>query len=164
MPKIKSIENIEKDIHCISCSLQSGEIKRIGGVISETKYFDLQQDYEIPIPGFIVIASKRHIVGFADFNKKERIEFINFICETRKAMKEVLNIKYIQILFKEETIESKVNPSHFHIALLPKYEWMKDFPDVLSILKYARKNMKTEENIKEVKKAARKLKKYLSKN
>ena len=57
-----------------------------------------------------------------------------------------------------------MNPSHFHIALLPKYEWMKDFPDVLSILKYARKNMKTEENIKEVKKAARKLKKYLSKN
>ena len=35
---------------------------------------------------------------FADFNKKERIEFINFICETRKAMKEVLNIKYIQII------------------------------------------------------------------
>ena len=160
MVKIKSIEEIEENINCISCALQKRKIKRLGGLIKETQYFDIQQDYEIPIPGFLIIASKRHIIGFADFNKKEKIEFIDLVYKLRKGMKDCLNIKYIQILFKEETIESPVNPSHFHMAFLPKYDWMKDFPDVLSILKHARKTMKTESNIKEVKKSVQKMKKY----
>ena len=96
MVKVKSIEGEEKDINCIGCALQSGEIKSPGGLILETAHFDVQQDYEIPIPGFLVIASKRHIVGFADFTEEERLDFINLLCNVRKGMKEVLKIKFIQ--------------------------------------------------------------------
>ena len=164
MVKIKPIEGTEKDLVCIGCALQSGKAKGLGGVIFETKNFNVSQDYEIPIPCFLVIASKRHIVGFAEFTEEEKLEFIDLLCKVRKGMKEVFKIKYIQILFKEETIESKVNPSHFHIALLPKYSWMKDFSNVLEILTHAKKNLKTKTNLLEVKNIIQKMQKYLSKD
>ena len=93
MVKIKSIDDVEKDINCIGCALQRDKIKSVEGIIYEGKYFEIRQDYEIPIKGFFVISSNKHIVGFADFNNKERKEFIDLICNLRKGMKEVLKIK-----------------------------------------------------------------------
>lgn len=159
---IESIDGKKKNVKCIGCAIQKGILKRYGGLVTETKYFDVQQDYEVPIPGFFVIASKRHIVGFADFNKEEKKEFIDLICKLRKGMKEVLKIKYISLLFREDIIESKVNPSHFHIALLPKYDWMKKLPSNPEILKYAIKNLKTKDNLKKVNEATKKIKKYFN--
>ena len=163
MVVIESVEGIKKDIECIGCAIQRKEIKPIGGIIAETRNFNVEQDYEFPIIGFFVIASKRHIIGFADFNEKEKKEFIDIICQVRKAMRDILNIKYIQILFREDTVESKTNPSHFHIALLPKYKWMDKFSSTKDILEYARKNLKTEEEINKIKEAAKKLKEHLMK-
>ena len=56
--KIVSADGVEKNIKCIGCALQKGEIECVGETVAETKNFDVQQDYEIPIPGFMILASK----------------------------------------------------------------------------------------------------------
>ena len=69
MPKIKSINGVEKDISCIGCALQKGEIKRFGGIVTQTKHFEVTQDYEIPIPSFMILSSKEHLKGIEDLLK-----------------------------------------------------------------------------------------------
>lgn len=160
MVKVESLEGKKEEIKCISCALESRKVDFSKYDIVRTKYFNVFQDYEIPIPGFLVLSSRRHIVGFADFNEKEKKEFMDLICKIRKGMKDVLGIKFINFLFREDTIKSKVNPSHFHVALLPLYDWTKKF-NTLEILQYARKNMKTNSNLKKVDEAVKKMRKYM---
>lgn len=160
MPIIKSINGKKKNIKCIGCALKKGIISN--ELIYEGRNFEVRQDYEIPIQGFFVIGSKRHIVGFADFNKVEKKEFIEIICKLRKAMKKTLKINYVEYLCREDIIKSKINPSHFHMALLPKYKWMEKFSNVIQILNYAKNNMKTKKNTDKIKQQALKMKKILS--
>lgn len=162
MVLVESIDGTKIDVDCIGCALQKGKLKRFGGIITETDNFDVQQDYEVPIVGFFVIASKRHLVGFHEFNEKEKKEFMDLLCKLRKGMKEVLNITYVKILFREDTIESKQNPSHFHIALLPIYPWIGNLSSI-EIFEYAKKKLRTKKNIVKVKNAVNKMKRYFSK-
>ncbi|MCK5149493.1 hypothetical protein KAJ87_01035 [Candidatus Pacearchaeota archaeon] len=163
MVKIKSFEGEEKDIECIGCALQKGIIKFSTGLIYEGKYFEVRQDYELPIEGFFIISSKRHIIGFADFTENEQKEFIEILCKLRKIMREKLKIKYVEIFMREHTIKSKKAPSHFHIGLLPKYDWMKKFKDTKQIFEYAKEKRKTKKNLEKIKKIANKVKKELNK-
>lgn len=140
-------------MRCIGCEIK----KSNEGLIHEGKYFEARQDYEIPIPGFIVIASKRHIIGFADFNKNEKKEFIDLLCKFRKLLRDLFRIRYVRYLCREDIIESKINPSHFHIALLPEYAWMKKFQSANEILEHARKTMKTKDNLEKIHEIIKKL-------
>ncbi len=149
-------------IKCIGCELQKNKIETIGGLLYETKYFEVRQDYELPIPGFLIIASKRHIIGFANFTKNEQKDFIEIVCKIRKIMKNKLKIKFVNLFMREETIENKKSPSHFHMGLLPKYKWMNKIKSDYEIFKYSRDKMNNKKNLGEVKKMAEKLKKYLN--
>lgn len=163
MVKVKSFGGEEKNISCIGCALQKGIIKNSSGLIYGGEYFEIRQDYELPIKGFFIISSKRHIIGFADFTKAEQKEFIELLCELRKIMKNKLKIKYIEIFMRESTIKSKKAPSHFHLGLLPRYNWMEKFRDTREIFKYAKENLKTKKNLDEIKKVVNKVKKELNK-
>ena len=79
-------------IGCISCDLQQGKRETIGGVIASTLYFEARQDYAIPIVGFIIVASKRHIQSIDEFTSEEQADFIQFLSAIRKIMREKLNI------------------------------------------------------------------------
>ena len=92
MAKIESADGVKKDIDCIGCAIQRREIESVGGNVAETKNFNVQQDYEIPIPGFMILASKKHLKGIEDFSEKERKEFIDFLFRVRKSMTLVLNV------------------------------------------------------------------------
>jgi len=163
MVKIVSADGIEKEINCIGCALQKGEIECVGETVAETNNFDVQQDYEIPIPGFMILASKKHLKGIEDFNESERKEYIDFLYKIRKAMTDVLNVEYVYIIQEEDTIAES---SHFHVWLFPRFDWMNKFgrgvKSVKPIMEYARENMKTKNNLDEVKKAALKIKSILS--
>jgi diadenosine tetraphosphate (Ap4A) HIT family hydrolase len=154
---------MSKNTPCIGCALQSGELKRTGCKIGETKNFDVEQDYETPIPGFIIISSKKHIKGIEDLSEKVRKEFIDLVYNVRKAMSTVLGVEYVYLIQKEDTF---ITRSHFHVWLFPRYDWMNRFGDkiasVTSIIEYARKNMKTDENLTLVKDTALKISSYIS--
>jgi diadenosine tetraphosphate (Ap4A) HIT family hydrolase len=162
MRDIESADGKKSKSSCIGCDLQSGKLKRIGELIAETKNFTLDQDFETPIPGFLIISSKKHIKGIEDLSSQERIEFIEFLSAARKALTDILGVKYVYIIQKEDTIISR---SHFHVWLFPRYEWMDQFggkiESVTKIIEYARNNMKDKKHIDNVIKSAYKIKKYI---
>jgi len=161
MVKIISVENIEKNITCIGCSLINKAIKSPCETIFESKNFLVNQDYEVPIPGFVVLSTKRHIKGILDFNNNEEKEFYKLVKNIRLALSKALDIKYVMLFSNESKIISKRNPSHFHFCFLPKDGF--ESKTLNETLVYAKENMKTENNIKRVKESAIKLKKFLSK-
>ncbi len=132
---------------CTGCALLNGEIKCIGGIIASTEYFEAQQDCFIPIPGFITINSKRHVKNIDDFSPEERTDFIEFLYKIRTTMREALTIETIFMIQEESA-------SHFHVWLFPYHNWMQQFEhkisSIIPIMQWAKQNLKTEENIKDV--------------
>lgn len=146
-------------IECLSCAFYKKEIETIGGLIAESIYFEARQDCYVPIPGFIIIYPKRHIQSIDQFNEEERKDFIEFIYQMRKAMREKLDIQIVDIIQEEES-------SHFHMWLFPRYKWMKEFgkriKSIPSIIEWAQNNLNTDADHQKIKEAAQMLSSFFS--
>lgn len=145
---IKDFMNNEWSCKCIGCSIGSGEIMPPGDIITETKNFVLHQDPEVPIKGFLIIASKNHIKSISQLTLEESSELFNLVYGARLAMKNTGDINELTIIQEERS-------GHFHLWLLPRYEWMTDkFGNSLSsireMMNYSKENLKTKDNIEEV--------------
>jgi diadenosine tetraphosphate (Ap4A) HIT family hydrolase len=145
-------------ISCLGCARENGEMERIGTVLT-TKRFDAHQDFEIPIPGFIIISSRRHLQSVDEFTDEEKLDFIDILIAVRAGMRKALNIDVVYLVQEEDTSH------HFHVWVFPRYDWMserfgKKTPSLRPIMEYVRENMKTKENLKEVEEAVAKLKTY----
>ncbi|MEG0773792.1 HIT family hydrolase [Clostridium sp.] len=145
---IKDFLNNEWTCKCIGCSIGSGETMPPGGIIAETKNFVLHQDPEVPIKGFLIIASKEHIKSIAQLTQEEAAELFDLVYRARLAMNNIPDITEITIVQEERS-------GHFHLWLLPRYEWMKDkFENSLSsirkIMSYSKENLKSKDNLEEV--------------
>jgi diadenosine tetraphosphate (Ap4A) HIT family hydrolase len=129
--------------------------------ILDGKYFEVHQDWETPIPGLFILASKRNIRSVGEFIEEEAKEFVSILVKVRKAMKEVLGIKYVYLFQREDNLEYD-----FHIWIFPKYAWMTEkFGQRIQtreVEKYAQENMTNEKTIAEVKLAAKKVREYLN--
>lgn len=157
---ITDIQGKTKKIACLGCAIQQGEVESLGGSILDSKYFDARQDYEIPIPGFIILTSKRHLQSVDEFSEKEQLDFIKSLCRLRLALREVLGIKVVYLIQEEDTSD------HFHVWLFPRYNWMtkkfgQKIESVRPIMEYARENLKTTSSLKKVNTAIQELKQFL---
>ena len=65
--------------------------------IHKTANFTISQDWETPIPGFIIISSNRLVRSISDLNDQEAAELIELTIKVRKGMKEVLNIENVYL-------------------------------------------------------------------
>ncbi|OGI19229.1 MAG: hypothetical protein A3J06_04250 [Candidatus Moranbacteria bacterium RIFCSPLOWO2_02_FULL_48_19] len=166
MPKriIEDFTGAKKEMDCIGCAITEAG-KDQPGYIIETRLFHAHQDYEIPIIGFVVLSTKRHIISFDEFTDEEAAEFIGLVREIRRAQRQVLGIETVYFIQEENNIGS-----HFHLWFLPRYEWMNDeakFGKKLNsarpVLQFSKTHMKTPKNIAAVKEAAEKLRVYLNK-
>lgn len=104
------------DDKCTGCRVANG---KIGTIIHETKNFVLLQDTEVPIKGFLIIQSKKHLNSFINFNEDEREELNKLLFKARKSLND-LNI------CQEVTIVQEERSKHFHIWLFPYFDWMKE--------------------------------------
>ena len=146
---------------CIGCSIVKGDIELPGGILYDGKFIILAADPEIPIPGFLIITSKRHIQSFSELLEDERTEIGNTIAWTETAIKE-LDIAETVTLVQED------RSKHFHIWIFPNQEWMKDkfglgLQHLREINSYARENA-TEEDIENVIKVIEKIRGYMRSN
>lgn len=140
--------NNEFKSECIACEIGKGNIIPPCGIIKETKNFFIQQDLEIPIKGFLIIASKKHIRSIAQLTIEEVKELTELIYKSRLTLNEISDINEVVIIQEERS-------SHFHVWLFPKYNWMNELfenslTDIRKIMQYAKLNMKNEKNIREV--------------
>ncbi|QQS16135.1 MAG: diadenosine tetraphosphate hydrolase [Candidatus Moraniibacteriota bacterium] len=157
--KITNYQGAPSDISCLGCAREEGKIERVGDIFT-TAYFDVHQDFEIPIPGFIIISSRRHIRSIDELTNEEKIDFINTVTSTRTAMRKTLGIDTVYLIQEEDSAH------HFHLWIFPRYLWMSEkfgtkTPSLRPIMEYARENMKTKENLEKVEQAIEKLQQYL---
>lgn len=145
---VKDILGKEWNCKCIGCSIGTGEITPPGEVIISTENFVLHQDPEIPIKGFLIIASKKHIKSISQLTLEESQELFDLVYRARRALTLIEDIKEVSIIQEERS-------GHFHLWLFPRYEWMYEkFKNSLStvreILFYAKDKYKNEENITDI--------------
>ena len=145
---MKDFMNNEWKSECIACEIGKGNIIPPGGIIKETENFFIQQDLEVPLKGFLIIASKKHLKSIAQLTLDEAIELTNLIYKSRLALNEISDINEVVIIQEERS-------NHFHVWLFPKYNWMNELfenslTDIRKIMQYVKSNMKNENNIKEV--------------
>lgn len=68
---VEDILGKEWNCECIGCSIGTGEITPPGEVIMSTDNFVLHEDPEIPIKGFLIVASKKHIKSISELSLEE---------------------------------------------------------------------------------------------
>jgi diadenosine tetraphosphate (Ap4A) HIT family hydrolase len=134
------------EVDCIGCAIIQKQVETRGEPVLETAHFNIHQDFEIPIPGFMIMASNRHIQSVDEFTAEERSDFIDSLASLRKALRKTLSVEHVYLIQEEDTKD------HFHLWVFPRYDWMlKDFgrkiESVRPIMEYARANLKTPENL-----------------
>jgi len=102
----------EWDIECMGCAISTGTMLVPGGFIHRTQHFCVHQDPLIPLPGFLVIASLRHIRSISDMQEVEYEEFSNLFKASHQAIKAVTGIDHLTIIQEESSI-------HFHLWFFP---------------------------------------------
>jgi len=140
--------NNDWDVDCIGCCIANGSMKVPGGIIRETKNFYLHQDPEIPIEGFMIIATKRHISSISELDFDEMLELAELTYKARNIIKKIGNINEFTIIQEERA-------QHFHIWLFPRCSWMEEIFDnsiasIRDILKYAKEELKNDEQINKI--------------
>jgi diadenosine tetraphosphate (Ap4A) HIT family hydrolase len=117
--KTKDFLGNEWEIDCMGCAVANGTMPVSGGFIQKTQYFCVHQDPLIPLPGFLVIASLRHIRSISEMQDFEYDDLSHLIKTTHHAIKEATKIEYLTIVQEESSI-------HFHLWFFP---WTEDVID-----------------------------------
>ena len=132
---------------CLSCAVVQGIRKTLGGVILETESFHAHQDVAYPIPGLVILASKRHVKCLDELKPSEAVEFIATAQRIRAEQRSVLNVEHVYFFYNEDTTH------HFHLWMIPRYEWMKAFgrsvESVRPALVHAREHMTSPQELAE---------------
>ena len=154
----KDILGNEIKSECIGCAIVRGEIELPGGVIYDGKSVILAADPEIPIPGFLIITSKRHIQSFAELSSEERTEIENIIVLAERAIKDLKIAETVTLVQEERS-------KHFHIWIFPNQEWMLEkygygLQYLRDINAYARQNA-SDEIVEKVIKTVEEIKRYI---
>lgn len=143
-----TLSNITVEVECLSCATTSGLVEPDGGVIVETAHFHAHQDVAYPIPGLVILTSKRHFKTLDEMTSEERLDYIETLSSIRKAQREVLGIETVYYFYNEDTTH------HFHMWMVPRYEWMDQFgrsvESVRPVLLHARNERNSVENNEKV--------------
>lgn len=136
------------DNGCLSCAVVSGRSDTLGGTILETDLFHLHQDVAYPIDGLVIVALKRHVYCLDELSETEAVELMDLLRRVRAAQRQALGIEHVYYFYNEDTTH------HFHIWMVPRYEWMKQFgrsvQSLRPVLHFARDHMQDSENIAKV--------------
>lgn len=146
---------------CIGCAMAKHLVTPPGGLIYETENFYINPDPEVPINGFLIINTKRHVKSITEFTKEERIEFIELTNIAVKALKDLGITDEVTLVREERSF-------HFHLWIFPTHEWMtlkfgKGITHLRDISHYAKENA-TEEDKKEILNSVDKIREYINRN
>ena len=144
---------------CLSCRIVQGQQNTVGDVIAETTFFHAHQDFAYPVPGLVIVASKRHFKCLDELTEEEAEDFIRFTVRIRKAQRDVLDAEHVYYFYNEDTRH------HFHLWMVPRYEWMGQFGRSVHSLRpalvHARDTMTSPEELTQVADVAKALNRLL---
>lgn len=134
---------------CPGCAFAAHAFHLDCGLAYENERFTLSQDWELPIPGFLIIAPKRHIELLSELTEDERNEMFSIAEKAVRIMRENHICERFDYIFEEK--ENR----HLHVWLLPRYEWMNDCTDDIianlgAISDYALENFRNDDKYREI--------------
>jgi len=109
--KTKDFLGNEWEFDCMGCAISDGSMSVPGGLILRTHFFYVHQDPLIPLPGFLVIASPRHVRSISEMDVVEYGEFSRLVRDCHAAIKDVVGTDLS--LIQEESSR------HFHLWFFP---------------------------------------------
>ena len=135
---------------CPGCAYARHEFYLDCGMAYENERFTLSQDFELPIPGFLIVALKRHIEMLSELTDEERNEMFFISDQAVRIMRANHICERFDYIFEEK--ESR----HLHVWILPRYDWMTERADDIlanleSIFEYALLNFRNEDTYREIK-------------
>ncbi|MBP5654801.1 MAG: hypothetical protein J6X33_04750 [Clostridiales bacterium] len=137
MNKTIDILGNEISFDCMGCDIADHKLIPPGGYIYEDDLITIAQDPEIPIVGFMILGTKKHIKSINDLSNEERHRIMDVLNLTIENMKKIGLCKEVLIIQEESS-------SHFHIWILPVFPWMdkydKSVRDIQEIISYAKDN------------------------
>jgi diadenosine tetraphosphate (Ap4A) HIT family hydrolase len=142
MMEIHDILHQKWNAACIGCAIGAGEMIPPGGVIAENRRFYMHQDPEIPIPGFLIIAPRRHVHAIVDLTADEYADFASLLQSGRKLLTWLPELRSVTVIQEEHS-------SHFHLWLFPWYDWMiekygkRSLNHIRPIMEYAKTSLNT---------------------
>ena len=134
---------------CLGCSYARHEFCLPSGMVYEDELFTMSQDWELPINGFMVIAPKRHIEKMYELTEIERVKIFEIVNKTIITLRNYKICDAFNVIFEEK------EGVHFHIWIMPRHAWMKEkcksaINNIGEVFDYAKKNLRTVENIKHI--------------
>jgi len=143
-------EKIEFD-GCPACDFNNHIFNLKCGIAYEDELFMLSQDWELPIPGFLVVSPKRHIEKFCELTSDEKIKIFEIIDKCINILRENNVCDNFNVVFEEKP------GIHFHIWIMPRHEWMdKEFGNSTKrmgdVFKYAKSNLRNSKNLEYINK------------
>ncbi len=159
MAKMFTYDNklIEFD-SCPGCLYANHIFSLTCGMIYENESFTVSQDWELPIPGFIIVSPKRCVEKLNDITKKERDEMFDLVDFVIVTLRKYKICDRFEIIFEEK--ENR----NLHVWIMPRYNWMNNvvndiIDNIGKICEYAKENMKNETTYAEINKVTNILKK-----
>ncbi len=145
---------------CLSCAIVSGRSTPVVSPIVETAYFHAHQDVAYPIPGQVIVAARRHVKCLDELSASEAEELLPLMVRIRRVQRSELGIEHTYYFYNEDTMH------HFHVWMVPCYEWMKQFgrsiEAVRPALVHARDTIRSPQLVAEVESAANRLRRALA--
>lgn len=134
---------------CPGCAYANHEFTLPCGIAYENERFILSQDWELPIQGFFIVSPKRCVDKFSMLNKEEKIEMFDIVDRTIKVLKDNNICDNFNVIFEEK------DNIHFHVWIMPRYQWMSDLvggitKNIGAIFEYAKNNLRNEENYNKI--------------
>ncbi len=131
---MKDIFGNEISFECLGCSIIHGDIIQSQMILFETNDYIIHQDPLVPLEGFLIITSKRHISSLCELTDRERYELIDLISDVIRLIKMVGLADKVTVMQEERS-------NHLHVWLFPCKQWMEDYDyNVKEICNYLKLN------------------------
>ena len=134
---------------CPGCAFAGHKFHLDCGLAYENERFTLSQDWELPIPGFLIVSPKRHIEMLSELTDEERNEMFSIADKAVRIMRENHICERFDYIFEEK--ENR----HLHVWILPRYAWMTECADDIvsnlgAIFDYALDHFRNEDKYREI--------------
>jgi diadenosine tetraphosphate (Ap4A) HIT family hydrolase len=97
---------------CMGCAIARQGLAVPGGFVWQSGNFCVHQDPLIPLPGFLVIGSARHVRTIGELTSLEYAEFSGLVRDAQVAIKQAVRVDHLTLIQEEYS-------SHFHLWFFP---------------------------------------------
>lgn len=118
MTKFETIFGEELDVDCMGCVVADAS-KFKQGRIFQTELFDISQDFELAVPGMMVISPMRHINMIESLTEDEVAELGLLTIECKRALVDLWEQEKVFYCLYED------GHQHIHLVIVPLWKDLK---------------------------------------